>query len=94
MVFNITSQTTTVCSRGAGFLHNLVINTPLGSGVIKIYDGVSASGALLATITQPATLLGTNPVSVIYDLPYVNGLTIVTSGANQNLTVVTNGDLN
>ena len=86
---NITlaAPTTTVVKSGAGFLHALVINTPAATGVITIYDNTAASGTIIGTITQPAALLDGVGKSIIYNVKFTIGLTIVTSTAAQNLTV-------
>lgn len=84
---NITTQTTTAVKSGPGVLHNIIINTPLANGVITIYDNTAGSGTVIGTITMPATLLTTGPFTVQYHAQFNTGLTIVTSGANQNITV-------
>lgn len=85
---NITTQTTTVVKAGPCTLDSIVINTPLANGVITIYDNTAGSGTVVGTITMPATLLTTGPYTVQYNAILSTGLTIVTSGANQNITVI------
>jgi hypothetical protein len=87
---NITTQTTTVVKTGEGFLHTIVVNTPLASGSIVIYDNTAGSGTTIGTITQPGTLLADGPKTARYDVRFTTGLTIVTSGANQDITVTYN----
>ena len=84
---NIATATTTTVKSGRGRLTAIVCNTAVLSGVITIYDNTAASGAVIATITEPATLLQNH-----YDIDYKGlefgiGLTIVTS-ASHNLTVI------
>jgi hypothetical protein len=55
-------------------------------GVIAIYDNTAGSGTLIGTITQPAALLASQ-VDLAYDVKFSTGLTIVTSGASQDITV-------
>jgi len=83
---NITTQTTTVIRKQQGILGSVIFNKPLANGVVTIYDGVSASGTLIGTITFPATLLNA-PAPFTYNVGFNKGLTIVTSGANQDITV-------
>ncbi|OGM06045.1 hypothetical protein A2125_01490 [Candidatus Woesebacteria bacterium GWB1_43_5] len=85
---NITlaAPTTTVVKSGAGFFHALTINTPAATGVITMYDNTAGSGTLIGAITQPAALLQ-NSNTVIYDVSFAVGLTIVTATAAQDLTV-------
>lgn len=88
---NITTQTTTVVKSGAGFLGGITFNKPQAAGVVTIYDNTAASGTVIATITFPATLLsdvtqwgvlGTGGIKC------QNGITVVTSGATQDITVL------
>lgn len=83
---NITTQTTKTAKTGGGILHAIVFNKPLAAGVVAIYDGLSASGTLLGTITFPATLLS-DVGTYTYDIVFQEGLTLVTSGATQDITV-------
>jgi len=84
---NITTATTSTPKSGTGFLHGIMINTPVASGVITIYDNTAASGTIIGTITFPATLLSSGPAPVIYNVIINTGVTIVTSAAF-NLTVM------
>lgn len=85
---NITlaAPTTTLVKSGGGYLHAIVINNAGATGVITIYDGLTAGGTVIATITQPATLLASN-ATILYDVTFQTGLTIVTATAAQDLTV-------
>jgi len=77
---HITTATTTVIDSTNGFHHTVVVNTPVLSGVIKMYDNTAASGNVIGTITYPATLLSSGPSSNTYDVLVNTGLTIVTTG--------------
>lgn len=77
---NITTAVTTQVATGSGELGRVVINKPVASAVIAIHDGLSAGGALIGTITLPATLLDDAPVSVDYGVAFSVGLCIVTTG--------------
>lgn len=85
---NITlaAPTTTLVATGRGILHSIVINKPLASGSIIIYDAVTATNPI-ATIVKPATLLSDVAQTILYDVAFGVGLTIVTSGAAQDITV-------
>ena len=79
---NITTATTTVVCPKGGVLHTLTFNKPVAAGTITMYDHASAaSGSKIGTITFPATVLA-NQNSLIYDIAFSNGLTIVTVEAN------------
>lgn len=76
----IATGTTTLVQTGNGVLHTITVNTIVASATIKLYDGISAVNPF-AFITLPATITGDNPVTLVYDVPFTSGLTIVTSGA-------------
>lgn len=76
----ITTATTTTIMSAAGRAC-LVINKPVASGVITVYDNTGASGTVRAIITYGATLLG-DPNPQIIELGLLStGCTIVTSAA-------------
>lgn len=77
---NITTATTTTVKSGAGVLHRLVVNTPVASGTITLYDNTSGSGTKIGTVTLPSTLLNNGPMVAQYECAFVTGLTIVTTG--------------
>lgn len=81
---NITSQTTTLVKTGAGFLHSITFNKPVATGTVKIDDAVTDTTPIIGTITVPASPM---PVTVIYDINFTVGLTIVTAVADQDITV-------
>jgi hypothetical protein len=49
-----------------------------------MYDGISAAGTLIGTITIPASPL---PGCLTYDVAYGTGLTFVTATASSDITV-------
>lgn len=83
---NITSNTTTVCKLGAGTLHKIILNKAGGNtNTITIYDNTAASGTIIGTITN---VIGSID-SLLYDLDFYTGLTILTqTGTAGDLTVV------
>lgn len=85
---NITlaNPTTTVVKSGPGLLHLITVNKTAASGVITCYDNTAGSGTVIATITQPATLLASQ-ISLPYDVAFSVGLTCVTATAAQDITV-------
>jgi hypothetical protein len=84
---NITlaAPTTTVVKPGQGILHSIVFNKPVATGVVTVYDNTAGSGTVIATITEPTGVL---PYVLLYELTFNTGLTIVTSVAAQDITVV------
>ncbi len=83
---NMTTQTTATVKSGAGTLHGVIFNKPLANGVVTIYDNTAGSGTTIGTITFPATLLSDVQDS-LYDVSFGTGLTLVTSGATQDITI-------
>jgi hypothetical protein len=77
---NIVGAATTVCKYGAGKLHILTNNA--GVGTTTIYDNTAASGTKIATITMG------NNLNYPFMCPFFTGLTIVTSGVGNDITVV------
>lgn len=76
--------TTTLVKSGQGILHSIILNNPTATGVIEIYDGLTAGYPRIASITTPAN---PQPVTLTYDVAFGTGLTIVTSIAAQDITV-------
>lgn len=86
---NLVGAATTTVKSGAGVLHSIVINRSALSGTITIYDNTAGSGTKIGTITYGAlTLLTDPPISALYDASFSTGLTIVTVGANLDLTIM------
>jgi hypothetical protein len=83
----LAAPTTTLVREGRGVLRKIVINEPVTTGVITMYDNTAASGTKIGTITCAATTSDT-PISLDYDVVFKKGLTIVTSTAAQDITVV------
>ncbi len=85
---NITAAapTTTLVKTGAGILHAIVINTPVATGSIELDDALTHTTPKIGTVVTPAT--ANNPCTVIYDIAFATGLTVYTSVAAQDITVV------
>lgn len=83
---NITlaAPTTTVVKSAEGILHAITFNGPAATGVVTIYDNTSATGTKIGTITIPSSPV---PVTVLFDVHFKTGLTIVTATAASDLTV-------
>jgi hypothetical protein len=83
---NITTATTTLVFSGRGTFGGLIFNRRVATGIVTIYDNTVASGTIVGTITQGAAILSDPPAEVNYNRYMENGLTIVTSQA-ENITV-------
>lgn len=77
---NIAAAGTTTLKTGSGVLHGIVVNTPIASATITIYDNTTATGTKIGTVTLPGTLLAQGPGGAIYDAAFTKGLTVVTTG--------------
>ena len=80
---NITSKTTTLVKSGQGYLHSITINNPIATGTIEIDDALTHTNPF-GTITIPAS---PQPITLIYDVIFNTGLTIVTGVENMDITV-------
>lgn len=83
---NIAGAATTLIKSGAGTLARIIINKPVALSVITLYDALSATGTKIATLTNPLNLLQ-QQTTLEFNLSFDNGLTIVTSAAD-DITVV------
>lgn len=79
-------QATTIVKSGAGTLHSIVLNSAAtATNVTTVYDNTAGSGTVIAI---PAVTTATVPVSLIFDIAFATGLTIVTATANGgNMTI-------
>jgi hypothetical protein len=84
---NITEQGTFTLKAERGRLMRVVLNKATANGVVTVYDSTDGSGVTVATITSPAALLQSHTV-LTYKAELQVGLTVVTSGANQDVTVM------
>lgn len=80
----LAANATTLVRTGPGILHLITINTKGASAnVISIYDGLSASGTLIATADSTNA-----PGTLFYDVTFDTGLTIVIgTGTAADITV-------
>lgn len=81
---NITTTATTLVKTGAGFLHSITFNKPVATGTVKIDDAITDTTPVIGTVTVPAS---PQPSTLIYDIAFSTGLTIVTGTAAQDITV-------
>lgn len=73
-------QATTVVKASAGTLHSLALNSAAtATNVTTVYDSTSGAGTVIAI---PNVVAATVPTTLIFDLAFTNGLTIVTATAN------------
>jgi hypothetical protein len=83
---HLTTAATTLIKTGPGYLGSITINTLAASAVITVYDGIDATGAVIAVITNPGTLVIEGPQSAFYGVGFSTGLITVTTGT-QDITV-------
>lgn len=83
MVSGTTSYT---IKTGQGMLHALTLNAlPSTAASIGLYDSTSVSGTAIALINTQANAYP--PTTLIYDVTFVNGLTVGYAAASVNVTV-------
>jgi hypothetical protein len=82
---HIAGAVTTICKYGTGKLHSIIINSP--GTLCTIYDNTAGSGTAVMAIID--TSKNTGVVSqATYNCPFFTGLTIVTTGAGTDVTVI------
>jgi hypothetical protein len=80
----ITGAATTVCKLGGGILHKIIVNQ--AGTLCTIYDQTSGAVPIIGILDTNKTT-GTIG-SVDYECPFFNGLTIVTTGAGSDVTII------
>jgi hypothetical protein len=80
---NIVGAATTTVKAGQGALIGIVVNKPVNADTITLWDNTAASGTKIGTIT----ISGTVPLFLKFDCKFSNGLTVVTSGAD-DITII------
>jgi len=81
----ITTATTTICKYSPGKLHRILCNDGSTGSSITIYDNITNSGTIIATIN---TAKVASPTSIELGVPFFTGLTIVSTGTTGNFTVI------
>jgi hypothetical protein len=81
---HIAGAATTVCKLSGGILHAIVVNQ--AGTLCTIYDQTSAAVPIMGIVDTNKTT-GTIG-SIDYECPFFNGLTIVTTGAGSDITVI------
>ena len=79
----IATNTTTVYKYSAGRLYKVIFGDPETAQVVTLYDGLSVSAPLIATLTN-VKIDGTHTVNhtvVDFNCPFYNGLTVTTSSS-------------
>lgn len=80
-------QATTVVKGSAGTLHTITFNSAaVATNTTVIYDHPTGVGTVIG---RPAATTVTIPSTLIYDLAFANGLTIITATANGSDMTVT-----
>ena len=78
----LAAPTTTVIKSGSGIIVGIVCNTPASGAVLTVYDNTAGSG------TKIATVLGTAQSSLRYGCRFATGLTVVSSTAAADWTII------
>lgn len=70
---------------GAGLIHGVMINAG-GAGSVTLYDNTAASGTIIGGAAL--TITASSAYFIPLDLPFVNGLTVVSSSASLTVTPI------
>jgi hypothetical protein len=81
---HITGAATTVCKIGGGLLHAIVVNQ--AGTLCTIYDQTSGAVPIIGIVDTNKTTGTIGTIS--YECPFFNGLTIVTTGAGTDITII------
>lgn len=81
---HLAGAATTTVKSGAGFLKRISINRT-ANGTATIYDNITATGTPIINL---AATNGTSPTTLEYGFNFTTGLTIVTTGASLDLSVL------
>ena len=73
-------QATTVVKASAGVLHSIILNSAAAAtNTTVVYDNAAGAGTVIG---RPAVTTATVPTTLLYDVAFANGLTIITATAN------------
>lgn len=87
VVITITTAITDVLKSGPGILRGITIGIHgTSSGTLTLYDNTAGSGKILASVDLTATELSLAGRGYV-DLPFITGLTAVTTGATISVTI-------
>jgi len=80
---------TVLVKTGAGALHTIVVNGLTTAGDITVYDGIDATGTIIAVLhLDPTTSVSVQPITFVYDLKIETGIYIdYDQAVAANLTV-------
>lgn len=79
---HISTNATTSVKSGAGILHSITINTVGATDTVTIYDNTAGSGTVIAVLSSLTS------TTLVFDVAFNTGLTIVSSGTTApDLTV-------
>lgn len=83
--FNMAAVGDKVCAaaNGGAILHSIVINKPVATAVVTVYNGTSTTGTKIATIDASQTAVGT----LTYDALCQAGIYVVMTVAAADITV-------
>lgn len=77
--------TTQVLKRGPGRLHHVCFNTIPNTTIITLYDSIGTASGTICVMNPPN---GATPFNMNFDLDFYNGLSVTTTPANVDLTIV------
>uniref|UniRef100_A0A6M3KUD0 Uncharacterized protein n=1 Tax=viral metagenome TaxID=1070528 RepID=A0A6M3KUD0_9ZZZZ len=85
---NVTA-TGTIARTGPCIMHSVVFNGVTTVGDVLIYDGVDATGTLIATLNlRSAVSVSVQPITFLYDCKMTTGIFVTFTAFAGNLTVM------
>jgi len=81
---NITGQATTVVKSSPGILHAVIFNKPVATATVELDDALTNTTPVIGKVTVPASPM---PVTLVYDVAFSTGLTVVTGVADEDITI-------
>ena len=87
---NVLGGTDPLVKSGKGKLHNITVNGITAVGDVIVYDGIDATGVIIATlILRSAVQVSCQPITLNYDCEIDTGIFIDTTSSSftGNLTV-------
>lgn len=81
----VTGAVTQTLKYSAGLLNYIILGDPGVAGTITFYDNTAGSGTIILKLTTAGS--GNQPITIPVELEFSIGLTVVTTGASQDIVV-------
>jgi len=82
---HIAGSAATVCKFSGGMLHKIIVGKGVNNATITIWDNTAASAPIISILQLPNS---TTPTAIEYNAPFYTGLTVQSSSASTDITVI------